>query len=173
MADQKNIAGIVLAGGKSSRMGQDKALLDYNGKPLLDHMVKLLKQVGLKDIYVSGDFKGYRCILDNAPHKGPAYAISGVLERLDHYDGILFVPVDMPFLSIDAIRLLITEEKGGYFKGSPLPAFIPKSSHKTSMGSVKALLESLHVYPIILPLELGACMTNTNTPEEWEEVLRA
>jgi len=169
----KKIAGVVLAGGESSRMGRDKALLDYNGKPLLDHMIGLLKQAGFDDIYVSGDLDGYRCIPDSAPHEGPAYAIVGVLEHLDHYDGVLFVPVDMPLLSIDALRLLIREEKGGFFKGSPLPAFIPKLSHKKPANSVKALLENLHIYYLILPPELEQCMTNTNTPEEWKEALHA
>ena len=38
----KKIAGVVLAGGKSSRMGKNKAMLIYNGKPLLNHMVGIL-----------------------------------------------------------------------------------------------------------------------------------
>jgi molybdopterin-guanine dinucleotide biosynthesis protein A len=127
----------------------------------------------LSDIYVSGDLEGYRCIPDTAPHEGPAYAIYDILAALEGYDGVLFVPIDMPLLSIDALRLLIREEKGGYFKGAPLPAFIPKLSHKNPAKSVKALLENLHIYPLILPPELEQCMVNTNTPEEWEEALRA
>ena len=169
----KKIAGVVLAGGKSSRMGQNKALLDYNGQPLLVHMIEILKQAGLEDIYVSGDLKGYRCIPDNAPHEGPAHAIVDVLKALDNYDGVLFVPVDMPLLSAEMLKLLIREKKGGYFMGSPLPVLITEACFEKPAKSVKALLESLRVYPIILPPELEDCMINTNTPQEWARVLRA
>jgi molybdopterin-guanine dinucleotide biosynthesis protein A len=37
----KKIAGVVLAGGQSSRMGTNKALLEYKGQPLLSHMIGL------------------------------------------------------------------------------------------------------------------------------------
>ena len=168
----RKIAGVVLAGGRSSRMGQNKALLDYNGKFLLDHMIAILQQAGLNDIYVSGDLEGYRCIPDNIPYEGPAHAIINMLERLNCYEGVLFVPVDMPLLSIEALHLLIKEEKGGYFKGSPLPAFIPKLSDKKPANSVKAFLKNCRISPLILPPELETCMANTNTPEEWKEALR-
>ena len=171
--DKKKIVGVVLAGGRSSRMGQDKALLDYNGKPLLDHMIGLLEKSGLTDIYVSGDFEGYRCIPDSAPHEGPAYAMHDVLTALDGYDGALFVPVDMPLLSAEILRLLIRQDKGGYFMNSPLPAFVTAPPPEESPKSVKGFLALTKTYPMILPPELENCMSNTNTPEEWQEALRA
>ena len=171
--DKKNIAAVVLAGGRSSRMGQNKALLDYHGKLLLDHMIGLLEQAGISDIFVSGNFEGYRCIPDRVPHEGPAYAMYDVLQGLGHYDGVLFVPVDMPFLSSGILQYLIGREQGGYFTGSPLPVFIAKSRLKKRAKSVEALLESLDLYPIILPAEFESCMTNANTPEEWDKALRA
>ncbi len=169
----KSIAGVVLAGGRSSRMGQDKALLDYNGRPLLDHMIDLLEQSGLTDLYVSGDFEGYRCIPDKAPHEGPAHAMGDVLTALNGYDGVLFVPVDMPLLSAEMLRLLIKQDNGGYFMGSPLPAFVTAPPPEECPKAVKAFLALTKTYPIILPPDLENCMSNTNTPEEWEEALRA
>ncbi len=169
----KNIIGVVLAGGKSSRMGQDKALLDYNGRPLLDHMIELLEKCGLDNIYVSGNIKGYRCIPDRESHEGPGYAIYDVLQQLDSSDGVLFVPVDMPLLQAGALCLLMSEEGGGYFTNSPLPAFITKPCPQERSKSVKELLDVLDVNPIPLPPELEISMTNTNTPEEWDEVLSA
>ncbi len=170
---KKNIAGVVLAGGQSSRMGQNKAQLDYNGKPLLEHMIGVLEHVGLNDIYVSGEFDGYRCISDQAPYEGPAYAIYDVLKVLKDYDGVLFVPIDMPLLHVNALHLLMGQEKGSYFTGFPLPAFIANYCLKERTKSVQSFLKSLEISPIFLPSEFEFCMVNANTPEEWKEVLSA
>lgn len=170
----KKIAAVVLAGGRSSRMGQDKALLDYNGKPLLDHMVELLERVGISDIYVSGNWKGYRCLPDSAPYKGPAHAIYDVLQQLrTTHDAVLFVPIDMPLLTVDMLSLLIHQAKGAHFTNFPLPAFIASPYPKERKNSVKALLASTKNSPINLPPEFEKGMTNTNTPEEWAEALHA
>ncbi len=45
--------GLILAGGRSSRMGQDKALLTYNNQTLLSHMHHLLQQLPLADCFIS------------------------------------------------------------------------------------------------------------------------
>lgn len=170
--DKGNIAGVVLAGGRSSRMGQDKALLKFKDKPLLNHMIEVLEQAGLTDIYVSGEFEGYRCIPDRAPHAGPAHAISDMLEQLDGYEGTLFVPVDLPLLQTEVLALLLKEPAGGYFTGSPLPAFITKAYTQKRFKSIKELLVANNIRPIDLPPNLASCITNTNTPEEWAEALR-
>ena len=39
MIDAKNITGIILAGGKSSRMGEDKGLIELNNKPFIKHII--------------------------------------------------------------------------------------------------------------------------------------
>ena len=174
----KKIAGVVLAGGKSSRMGQNKALLDYNGSPLLDHMIGLLEQARLTDIYVSGDLEGYACIPDSAPDQGPAQAIVGVLKHLDNYDGVLFVPVDMPRLTPEILSALLSQPQSTHYATHPLPFYIMQKEEKENVTggkerSVKALLESLAVVSADLPPEFEPCMTNTNTPEEWKEACSA
>ncbi len=164
-----------MAGGKSSRMGQNKAQLDYNGKPLLDHMIRVLEQYGLNDtdIYVSGDFENYRCIKDITPHEGPAKAIYNILLRLDGYDGILFIPVDMPKLQPEILQLLTRQEKGAYFKGSPLPCFIAaaSSTSKITAKSVRKLLNNLNIPEISLPRKYEFCMDNINTQDDWNRML--
>lgn len=60
MPDVSQIAGIVLVGGRSSRMGRDKAFLELKGKPLVGHMLDVLRSAGLKDVFVSGHVQGYR-----------------------------------------------------------------------------------------------------------------
>lgn len=104
MPDVSQIAGIVLVGGRSSRMGRDKAFLELKGKPLVGHMLDVLRSAGLKDVFVSGHVQGYSCIVDDAPFSGPAEAIKSVLKKIPNYKGYLFVPVDMPFLKRETLQ---------------------------------------------------------------------
>ncbi|GJL85393.1 MAG: molybdenum cofactor guanylyltransferase [Micavibrio sp.] len=171
--DKVSIAGVVLAGGCSSRMGQDKALLDYNGRPLLDHMIDLLQKMGVADIYVSGNYEGYHCIPDSEPCNGPAEAIQGVMKELNGHDGALFVPVDMPFLTQDVLHILLAQEGGAFFKDRPLPAFIKQPCSGIIASSVHALLEELGVPSVFLPEEFESLMANINTQKEWQEAIRA
>jgi molybdenum cofactor guanylyltransferase len=62
-----NIAGAILAGGQSSRMGGDKATLSFQGTTLLKQMESLLQRSGIKDIYISRS--------NNVPEKSQAMAL--------------------------------------------------------------------------------------------------
>jgi molybdopterin-guanine dinucleotide biosynthesis protein A len=94
------IGGYVLAGGKSSRMGTDKALIELAGKPLVRHAVKKLRRVCM-DVRVLGanpELEAYAPIVrDLHPGCGP---LGGMEAALAHsvFDWNLFMPVDMPFL---------------------------------------------------------------------------
>jgi molybdopterin-guanine dinucleotide biosynthesis protein A len=96
----REIGGYVLAGGKSSRMGRDKALLELGGKPLLAHAVKKLRRVCL-DVRVLGansKLAEYAPIVpDMHPDCGP---LGGMEAGLAHsaFAWNMFMPVDMPFL---------------------------------------------------------------------------
>ncbi len=94
------IGGYVLAGGKSSRMGADKALLELGGEPLIRHAVKKLRRVCM-DVRICSDdpaLEAYApCVPDLHPGCGP---ISGMEAGLAHsiFDWNLFLTVDMPFV---------------------------------------------------------------------------
>lgn len=166
-----NIAGVVLAGGKSSRMGADKAFLTYRGGRLIDHMIALLRETGVRDVYVSGDLEEYRCLPDRQAGRGPAVAINGVLAELSQYDGVLFVPVDMPLLLPDLLRLLLVREtQGAHFANWPLPVFLPTRSQPDGLTSVKALSRAIGVKELTVPSGYEACFANANTPQEWKEI---
>lgn len=110
----EHITGFILAGGKSSRMGTDKALLDFQGKPLLAHMLEVIRPV-CNRTFVSGDHSDYlafgvEIISDLYPDKGP---VSGILSALEHSetDWNLIVSVDSPNVNEELIRYLISNRK--------------------------------------------------------------
>jgi molybdopterin-guanine dinucleotide biosynthesis protein A len=168
MAD--GVAGIVLAGGLSSRMGTNKALLSYRGRPLVEHMRALLRDAGC-EAHISGTVPGYDGIPDPAPHEGPARAITALLRRFDgRARALLFVPVDMPLLTVEALKVLLAARRPAFFQGFPLPAVLEPSAMSPESRSVRGLLESCGAAPLALLPGMEAAMTNTNTKEEWEAV---
>jgi len=94
------LTGFVLAGGKSSRMGRDKALLDWHGHTLVDHMTSLLKSIANPVLVVGRD-----PLPDKIPGLGP---LSGVATGLENSstDANLFVAVDLPHLTKDFFKYL-------------------------------------------------------------------
>ena len=173
MPDLPRIAGIVLAGGKSSRMGQNKAFLEFGGRHLVQHMMDILRDLGLKDVFISGSLDGYPCLPDDSPFSGPAQAIKSVLRQKPNYEGYLFIPIDMPFLSKEILRLLLEQKNGGYFIERPLPAYLAPPFVPCRSISVQNLLEAQSISPVTLPPEFQDNMKNINTPQEWREAKRA
>lgn len=163
------ITGVVLAGGRSSRMGQNKALLAYNGKPLIAHMLALLQQAGIPRPLVSGALEGYACLPDSAPFSGPAAAMARIMAERPAA-GYLFVPVDMPLLNPALLRRLLALPQGGYFSGWPLPACFAPPYRAGNAASVRDLLALQGVRPVTLPADCADCMKNINTPADWKEI---
>lgn len=164
-------AGIVLAGGISARMGSSKALLDYHGKPLVEHMTGLLKQAGCIDAYVGGAVPGYDCIPDAVPHEGPARAMIEMLSQFaEKYNRLLFVPVDMPLIPVKALDMLLRHEGSVFFAGHPLPACLATGVAGGGGKSVKELLVQCQAAALDLLPVFEAGMKNCNTREEWEAI---
>jgi len=165
------IVGVILAGGRSSRMGQNKALLDYGGIPLLEHMIHLVKKAGIKRVLISGLVQGYECIPDDTPFEGPAKAILTVLHTVKDSGGFLFVPIDMPLLEPEILKFLMIQKGGGYYRGWPLPVYLAPPYQKSNESSVRGLLEDFHINPMDLPNLYLPTMANINTPPEWKKVM--
>ena len=169
---RKAIAGVVLAGGRSSRMGTNKALLPYRGRPLIEHMIDTLRQAGCSEVYVSGDVPGYDGISDETAHEGPAQAISGLLKHLrNQHDALLFVAVDMPLLTAKVLKPLLTMEGSNHYEGHPLPAVIETTFNASGEKAVRKLLLEAKASSLELPIEHEIEMTNVNTQKEWNEVV--
>ena len=100
MSTSPQLTGFILAGGKSSRMGRDKALLDWNGRTLLDHMADLISSVS-SPIHVVG--RG--ALPDRLAGHGPLSGIATALET-SATDANLVVAVDLPLLTKEFFKYL-------------------------------------------------------------------
>jgi molybdenum cofactor guanylyltransferase len=102
-----NIAGFVLAGGQSRRMGSDKALIELAGQPLIVHALRILHDAGL-----AASIAGARSTLSaHAPviEDGGGGPLSGMLSALRSAQAAcaVFVSVDMPLIPAPLLGALI------------------------------------------------------------------
>lgn len=106
------IRGLVLSGGFSTRMGQDKGSLHWNGMPLLQHQVELLQSV-TDTVFIScreeqaASYLQYgEMIVDQFPPHGP---ISGLMTAMQHHPQFawLVLSVDMPMMDISHLQRLL------------------------------------------------------------------
>lgn len=99
---EKQIEGFILAGGESSRMGRDKALLELDGMPLIVRAARLLETVVGAPTVVGyrEEFRalGLRTIADDAPGAGPLGGIATAL-RAAQAPWSLIVACDLPYLT--------------------------------------------------------------------------
>lgn len=183
------IAGIVLAGGLSSRMGQDKAQLVLASQTLLTRNVTLLSELALNAVFVSGQYSDFQCIEDINPALGPIGGLHACVESLyGHYDAMFIIPVDMPLLGrVECLHLLqqfITYPQGVFYKLATFPMIVPlNATLKTYLSEALAcpynkqrslyrLLNTLNLQPIIYPTEDHFRFQNSNTPEQWADCLQ-
>lgn len=112
-----DVTGIILAGGKSSRMGKNKALLDIGGERIIDKAVSLFKSLFKEVILVTNTPEEYagldvKVVPDIFPGKG---SLGGIYTGLAYAscDYSFIVSCDMPFLKRELIEFLI-ELKGDF-----------------------------------------------------------
>ncbi|HKJ42647.1 MAG TPA: molybdenum cofactor guanylyltransferase [Sunxiuqinia sp.] len=122
MANSKSLTGIILAGGKSSRMGQDKALLNFQGKRLIEYAIDQLKPL-CSELLISVNQPGYEqigleLIPDQYKNCGPVGGLHAALSA-SKTNWNLVVSCDTPFLNQQLFKLLLENREG-------VQAVIPK-----------------------------------------------
>jgi len=103
-----NITAVILAGGKSTRMKQDKALVKLNNKTLLNHQIDTLSPI-FNEIIISANINyncDYKIINDINKNKGPIGGIYSVLQNIKT-EKVFIIAVDMPYITQDIINKLI------------------------------------------------------------------
>ena len=120
------IAGVVLAGGRSTRMGRDKAWIQVDGEALILRQLRLLQRSGVGRVQVSvgsGDLaaadrfrtelpQGVVCLPDAYPDGGPLVGIAGALGAMQAGESHLVVlAVDLPRLRSELLGRLIEDAR--------------------------------------------------------------
>jgi molybdenum cofactor guanylyltransferase len=180
---------VILAGGRSRRMGQDKAWLLLDGKALLAHQVELARALGAEKVFISGrsntDYDAFGCAVlrDRLPNAGPLSGLESALTAIST-PLLLVLAVDMPRMTASPLQTLLaccTETRGAVPRfgehTEPLAAIYPKSALpmvRESLGNIRyaarnfagRCIELGLVTFIDLPEEYSACFANWNSPAD-------
>jgi molybdopterin-guanine dinucleotide biosynthesis protein A len=119
---------VVQAGGESSRMGQDKALMTFLGRPLIERVVERVSPLGDEVLVTANDpseyaFLGLPTYPDVRPGRGALGGLYTAL-RIANHPVVAVVACDMPFVNIEllaAARRRLTAEA--------LDAVVPRTEH--------------------------------------------
>ena len=136
------LIGLVLAGGQSRRMGQDKALMRYQGRTLIDNASLLLQSASCDKVLISRNAPGF--LNDKIEDAGPLSGVHAVLDALsqsDNHNGnpceLLVLPVDMPQMTPELLRILVSRgreaEKACYVENRFLPFFLPVAQNTQAL----------------------------------------
>lgn len=191
--------GVVLAGGRSQRMGQRKAALLIGGEPLLRRVVRRLR-LAVRDVLVVGStdlaalVPDTRIIQDLPLHQGygPLAGLEAALDAIETLHAFV-IACDMPFVAPDLVRAMVALAIADPASDAlvlrtsqgiePLHAVysrvcLPAIRRRLDVGecSLQRLLPHLRISEVSAELvhrydPTGRSAFNANTPEEWEQAL--
>jgi molybdopterin-guanine dinucleotide biosynthesis protein A len=192
------VGGIVLCGGKSSRMGRPKALLPFGGEVLLHRVVRVLSGVIEPVVVVAGPSQvlpplppGVLVARDDREYLGPLNGLAAGLAALGGRAEVAYLTsCDVPFLRPSFVRRVVEglgeadvclPDVGGF--KHPLAA-----AYRVSvLAVVRELIAANRLRPVFLTEAVPTCvlgpadfdeadlvsLRNVNTPEEYEAAVRA
>ena len=182
--------GVVLAGGRSQRMGADKAQLVWHGQRLIDRCAEWLRAAGCSRVLVSGNYPQYPHVPDQFPERGPLGGLASVAAS-EAESRWLVSAIDQPLLDANLLRelldgLLVATEIGRAvcrYGEEPLPMALrvtPEtrrwmqyavSGDSPGHRSLKALQQHLRIHALPADAATRARLRGVNTPEEWQALL--
>jgi len=104
-----SIAGLLLTGGASRRMGTDKALIEVDGQRLVDRAAAVLRAVADPVVEVGPGWSDLPAVREDPPGSGPLAALSAgaaALRAAGHDGCVLLLAVDMPRVGVGLLRFL-------------------------------------------------------------------
>ncbi|HWJ33828.1 MAG TPA: MoaD family protein [Steroidobacteraceae bacterium] len=184
------VYGLILAGGASSRMRRDKAVLLYQGKSQLDRAFELASRhvakvfVSVRSSQITEPTRAQKpLIVDSVDGEGP---IVGIRSALAAYPGVawLVLACDLPFLSDAALEQLLAERDPSVLATAYLSAYdgLPEplcavwepaagsalSAYQSDGGRCPRKFLKRHAVRLIEPRDRHA-LDNVNTPEEYAQ----
>ena len=178
------VSGFVLAGGRSKRMGREKALLPYRHATLVEHVAGAVRDAAGSVTLVGDPAKlgglGLPVLPDTIPGCGPASGIATAL-KATHTDWNLIVACDMPAISSGILGELLraAETTGANCVAAAAPDGEPEPLcalyHRRCLRvlaraildkrlKMKELLNEIGVRTVAVP---RAALANVNTADEW------
>jgi len=186
MKFKNNITGIILAGGKSSRMGTEKGLIIYKNKPFVEHIIEAMSPLVDNIIIISNNKAyesfGFKCYKDLIKNTGPLAGIYTGL-RYSKTNNNLIVSCDIPLIKTVVLQKLIDQKNDAseviqlqsQGKNMPLIALYKKSCEVIFMEElhqnqkkVQKALKKCNVKTVIIDGSLEQVTANINTPEDLE-----
>ena len=189
-AIRNSFSAVLLAGGRSTRMGRDKAALVIEGQPLWQRQLATLRATGASELFISGRAdgpyaeSGVTVIEDLTPNAGPLAALEAVLPRITHTH-TLVLAIDLPAMCADFLIALVktalakdcsvVPESGNHFE--PLaavyaPGLLPliRECLQGPDHSMQNLLRKATKSGLVLPhpvhAEERSFFRNLNSPED-------
>jgi len=165
------VLGAVLAGGRSSRFGSDKAEALLAGRPLIDHAIATLRAQCEAVVVVGRETDKAVCLADwPAPHRGPLGGLAAALVHASEngFADVLSIGVDcidMPEHLVDCLR-----PAPAYIESAPVIGLWPASAAEavkailTGAGkhSMRQLAETVGARAV----SVGVAPANVNTPDD-------
>lgn len=189
MPDHNNIVGVILAGGRSSRLGgEDKTLRPLAGRPLIEHVIARLRpQVGRLALNSNADpalFKHYGLPVIADVLTGFRGPLAGIHAGLSSYPDapVVTIAVDLPFLPRDLVANLARDWDGRRCRYAscdgqhrlailwpPGMAGVVEDWLNAGQASVHGFLAA-HGEPVAFPAaDCDALDINLNTPEAFRD----
>lgn len=178
------VKGLVLVGGKSTRMGTDKSTLNYFGKPQKEHVFNLLKNE-LDEVYysVAKPSENTKEIHDTFLNLGPFGGICSAFQK-DPNSAWLVLATDVPFVNKELLQLLLQKRntskvataikgKGKDFPEPLITIYEPRAYEKLLqyLAQGYSCPRKMLINSDIEVVEVeDALIRNVNTPQEFEEV---
>src|SRR2546430_5683480 len=102
---------VLLAGGESRRMGRDKAAVVFRDEPLWRRQLRILRDLGPEEIFVSARSAptwlpdDVELLLDDPPSHGPLSGLTKAIEQMQT-SHLIVLAIDMPFMTSEQMQVI-------------------------------------------------------------------
>ncbi len=193
MENKVPMTAIILAGGKSSRMGCDKALLGFGEETILESLAQLTASIFSETFIITSQSKNYRQLdlkgavifNDFLENKGPLAGLYTGLAYSTHQVSCVLT-CDMPLVHASLLRKLVSFWQEGFDavcpedsegRSQPFPGIYCRSSRHfirllldRGETAMRRLFDILVIRPLVLDKKESEVLVNMNTPKDYEQV---